>query len=212
MEDVLEVYARPYDPDYPVVCLDEGRKELRSSVAPDLEMAPGRPHKEDYEYERDGAVSLFVAFEPLAGRRELKVTDQRTALEYAQFVKDLVDTHYPEAEKVVLVQDNLNTHTPASLYSAFEPQEARRICERLEWHYTPEHASWLNMAELELAALATQCLNKRMGNKAEVELETLAWKQQRNALQVKARWTFTTQQARVKLKRLYPEPKVKPST
>jgi hypothetical protein len=204
MEDVLEVYTRPYDPARPVVCFDEATKQLVGEVQTPLPVQPGQPARVDYEYERRGTANLFMVFEPLAGQRYVKVTDRRTAVDYAYVIRDLVDVYYPKAEKIVLVQDNLNTHAPASLYEAFEPAEARRILERLEIHYTPKHASWLNMAETELSVLGRQCLDRRIPDQPTLTREVAAWETNRNATLVKVDWHFTTADARIKLKRLYP--------
>jgi len=204
MEDVLEVYTRPYDPKRPVVCFDEASKQLVADVTPPLPAQPGRPARIDYEYERCGTANLFMLFEPLAGRRRVKVTQRRTAVDYAQAIRELVDVDYAGAEKVVLVQDNLNTHAPASLYEAFEPAEARRILERLEIHYTPKHASWLNMAETELSVLGRQCLDRRIAGRETLVREVAMWEEKRNAAVVKVDWQFTTAEARIRLKRLYP--------
>jgi hypothetical protein len=204
MEDVLGVYHRPYDPARPVVGVDEGGKQLIGEVRPPLPVRPGDAAKEDYEYERNGVANLFVAVEPLAGRRLVGVTDRRTAVDFARFLKRLSDEVYADAERVVLVCDNLNTHTPASLYEAFAPEEARRLAERFEWHHTPKHGSWLNVAECELSVLARQCLGRRIPDRATLEREVAAWQERRNAQVVKIDWQFTTADARVKLKRLYP--------
>jgi DDE superfamily endonuclease len=204
MEDVLEVYHRPYDPKRPQVCLDEASRQLLEDLRPSLPMEPGQPLREDSEYQRNGTVNLFMLFEPLAGRRHVEVTDRRTALDFAQVVKELLTLHYPEAETVVLVMDNLNTHKLASLYEAFPPEEARALCERLEIHPTPKHGSWLNMAEIELSVLARQCLDRRMPDKAYVTAEVAAWEQTRNQTGMTVDWRFTTEDARIKLKKLYP--------
>jgi transposase len=204
MEDVLEVYTRPYDPQRPVVCFDEASKQLVADVTPPLPLQPGQPGRVDYEYERCGTANLFMVFEPLAGRRRVTVTERRTALDFAQMIRVLVDELYATTEKVVLVLDNLNTHTPAALYEAFEPAEARRLLERLEIHYTPKHASWLNMAETELSVLARQCLDRRIPEREILVAEVAAWEEKRNAAAVKVDWQFTTADARIKLKRLYP--------
>ncbi len=204
MEDVLEVHHRPYDPARPVVGLDEGGKQLVGDVREPLPVRPGKAAKEDYEYERHGTANLFMAFEPLAGRRLVEVTQRRTAVDFARFLKRLLDELYPEAVRVVLVVDNLNTHTPASLYEAFAPTEARRLAARLEWHYTPKHGSWLNMAEIELSVLARQCLDRRIPDRETLGREVAAWQEGRNAAAVRADWQFTTADARTKLKRLYP--------
>jgi transposase len=204
MEDVLEVYARPYDPKRPQVCFDEGGKQLIGEVRPPLPMRPGTPRREDYEYERNGTANLFMVFEPLAGVRRVEVTQRRTNQDFARMIRRLVEEWYPQAEKIVLVLDNLSTHTPAALYEAFEPAEARRLVEKLEWHYTPKHGSWLNVAEMELSVLARQCLDRRIPDEETLRREVAAWEQQRNAAVVKVDWQFTTEDARIKLKRLYP--------
>lgn len=204
MEDVLEVYTRPYDPRRPQVCLDETSKQLVAATRTPLPAAPGQPERVDYEYERQGTANLFMVFEPLAGQRRVKVTERRTAVDFAHLIQELVDEQYPQAEKIVLVMDNLNTHTLASLYEAFPPAEARRLMERLELHYTPKHGSWLNMAETELSVLATQCLDRRIPNPRTLTQEVAAWERQRNTAKCRVDWRFTTQDARIKLKRLYP--------
>jgi transposase len=204
MEDVLEVYARPYDPKRPQVCFDEGGKQLIGEVRPPLPVRPGTPRREDYEYERNGTANLFMAFEPLAGVRRVEVTQRRTNQDFARIIRRLVDEWYPQAERIILVLDNLSTHTPAALYEAFEPAEARRLVEKLEWHYTPKHGSWLNVAEMELSVLARQCLDRRIADEETLRREVLAWEQKRNAAVVRVDWQFTTADARVKLKRLYP--------
>jgi transposase len=204
MEDVLAVYHRRYDERRPVVCLDEGGKQLIGDVRPPLPVRPRRPAKEDYEYERNGTANLFMAFEPLAGARRVEVTRRRTNKDFARLIRRLLDEWYPEAEKVVLVLDNLSTHTPAALYETFAPAEARRLVERLEVHYTPKHGSWMNMAELELSVLARQCLDRRIPDLEALRREVAAWQQARNAATVKVDWQFTTADARVKLRRLYP--------
>ncbi len=204
MEDVLEVYTRPYDPKHPQVCLDEASKQLVAEVQIPLPMEPGQPERIDYEYERCGTANLFMVFEPLAGRRRVTVTERRTAVDFANVVRDLVDKDYADAEKIVLVMDNLNTHSPSSLYEAFEPAEARRILERLEIHYTPKHASWLDMAETELSVLGRQCLDRRISARDTLTREVTAWEKDRNSASVKVDWRFTTADARIKLKRLYP--------
>jgi transposase len=187
-----------------VVCVDEGRKELRSTARKGLPMKAGRIKQEDYEYERHGAANIFMAFEPLVGKRHLKVTSSRTRIDFAQFIRELLDTHYPRAEKVVLISDNLNTHTTAAFYETFEPAQARRLLQRIEWHYTPEHGSWLNAAEIELAALASQCLNRRIESQLLLATEAAVWQDKRNAAPVKVNWHFTTHDARIKLRHLYP--------
>jgi hypothetical protein len=204
MEDVLAVYTRPYDPQRPQVCLDETSRQLLAQVTPPRPVAPGQPAREDYEYERRGVCNLFVVCEPLAGWRDVVVSDRRTRIDWAHCVKDLVDVHYPHADQIVLVQDNLNTHTPASLYETFEPAEAKRLADKLELHYTPKHGSWLNMAEIELAVLAEQCLDRRLADRATLEREVAAWQAARNADGRGVDWRFTTEDARIKLKHLYP--------
>jgi hypothetical protein len=204
MEDVLEVYQRPYDPKRPVVCLDEQSKQLIRETRAPIPARPGYPERVDYEYERNGTANLFMVFEPLAGRRRVKVTDRRTKIDFAQVIRELVDEQYPEAEKVVLVMDNLNTHKLGSLYEAFTPAEARRLIGRLEVHHTPKHGSWLNIAETELSVLTGQCLDRRIGEKGELRSEVAAWEQPRNTAKCRVDWQFTTADARIKLKRLYP--------
>jgi hypothetical protein len=204
MEDVLEVYQRDFDPRRPQVCLDEASKQLVGEVVQPLPPEPGQPARFDYEYERQGTANLFVVTEPLVGQRWLRVTDRRTAVDFAHVVRWLLDELYPRADKVVLVMDNLNTHKPASLYEAFAPAEARRLAERLEIHYTPKHGSWLNVAEIELSILARQCLGRRIADKEELAREVAAWQRQRNKAHGTVDWQFTTQDARTKLKRLYP--------
>jgi hypothetical protein len=204
MEEVLAVYTRPYDPTRPVVCLDETSNQLVSETRTPLPAEPGQPERVDYEYERQGTANLFMAVEPLTGQRHVTVTDRRTAVDFAQVVKALLEVHYPHAEKVVLVLDNLNTHKPAALYQAFEPAVAWRLLERLEIHHTPKHGSWLNMAEIELSVLSQQCLNRRIPDTATLTREVAAWQQARNADPRPVNWRFTTADARIKLKRLYP--------
>lgn len=205
MEDVLDVYARPYDPRFPVVCLDETSKELRSTPRGSKPTTPGQSAREDYEYGRHGTANVFLAVEPLAGRRTVRVTERRTSVDFAEELRRIVEEDYRHAEKVVLVTDNLNTHTVNALYEAFEPEVARQITRRVEWHYTPEHASWLNIAEIELAALATQCLNRRIASKDDLERQTTAWQDARNQKQARVVWQFHTEDARIKLRRLYPQ-------
>jgi hypothetical protein len=205
MEDVLEVYQRPRDPDCPLVCLDETSKQLIAETRVPVTMKPGLKARYDYEYERNGTANLFMLFAPLEGFRHVKVTDRHTAIDYAHALKDLADLHFPEAKKIVLVQDNLNTHTKASLYEAFPAAEARRLVERFEFHYTPKHGSWLDMAESELGVLATQCLDRRIPDKQTLAKEIEAWQSNRNKNNAKADWQFTTADARIKLKRLYPQ-------
>lgn len=204
MEDVLEVYARPHDPCYPVICLDEKSKELHSTPRGTLPSAPGEVQREDYEYKRNGTANIFLWVEPLTGRRRVEVTQRRTSCDFALQLQMLVDWEFPEAKKVVLVTDNLNTHTTACLYERFDPETARRIASRIEWHYTPEHGSWLNMAECELSVLGRQCLNRRIPDVSTLTREVAAWQRQRNDSQLTIDWHFSTQDARIKLKRLYP--------
>jgi hypothetical protein len=204
MEDVLEVYKRPYDSERPAVCLDETSKQLIGETREPVPAAPGQAAHYDYEYVRNGVANLFMIFEPLAGRREVEVTDRRTKRDWALCVRKISDELYPEAEKIVLVEDNLNTHTPASLYETFEPSEARRLAERFEFHYTPKHGSWLDMAELELGILGRQCLDRRIETLDELQREVTAWKTARNARGTKAHWHFKTEEARTKLRKLYP--------
>jgi len=204
MEDVLEVYHRPYDPKRPVVCLDEASKQLIGEVAQPIPAEPGQAQRFDYEYVRNGTANLFMITEPFLGWRSVWVTDRRTAKDFALVVRWLVEEVHPDAEKVVLVTDNLNTHKPASLYEAFSPEEARRILERLEWHYTPKHGSWLNIAEIELSVLARQCLDRRIETREELEREVAAWEEERNERGMPVQWRFTTADARIKLRRLYP--------
>jgi hypothetical protein len=206
MEDVLSVYQRLYDPLRPQVCMDEISVQLLRDVPgrEPLPLVPGHCAKEDYEYGREGVANIFLAFEPLAGRRYATVTERRTKQEWAYWVRELVEVHYPDAECVVLVMDNLNTHSPASLYEAFEPAEAKRIADRLEIHYTPKHGSWLNMAEIELAVLRGQCLDRRLPDISTVAYEVAAWEWGRNERHSTVDWRFTTEDARIKLKHLYP--------
>ena len=201
---MLEVYTRPYDPQRPQVCLDETSRQLLGEVIPPVPVAPGRPARQDYEYERRGVCNVFLVAEPLAGWRDVMVGDRRTRLDWAHCIKDLVGVHYPDAERIVLVQDNLNTHTPASLYEAFEPAEARRLADRLELHYTPKHGSWLNMAKIELAVLANQSLDRRLADQATLQQEVAAWQAARNATGRGVDWRFTTEDAQIKLKHLSP--------
>jgi hypothetical protein len=204
MEDVLDVYRRPYDPRFPQVCLDETTKQLVGETRAPLPARPGQPARFDYEYERKGVASLFLACEPLRGWRHVWVGDRRTAVDWAHVIKDLVDVYYPAAERIVLVEDNLNTHTPGSLYEAFPPAEAKRLADKLELHYTPKHGSWLNVAEIELSVLGRQCLDRRLDDPAEVRAEVGAWEARRNAARTPVDWRFTTADARIKLTHLYP--------
>ena len=204
MEDVLEVYHRPYDERRPLVCVDEVPVQLVGETRTPLPPQPGRTERYDYEYVRNGTANLFLAFEPLVGWRAVEVTERRTARDFAELLRWLVEELHADAKKVVLVSDNLNTHTPGCLYEAFEPARARAIAGRIEWHYTPKHGSWLNMAEIEWAALSKQCLGRRIGSLEELEREVWAWQEERNERGVEARWQFTTAKARIKLHRLYP--------
>ena len=204
MEDVLKVYTRPYDPRFPQVCLDETSTQLLREVRPPLPLAPGQPVRHDPEYERGGVLNLFLTCEPLTGRRWVTVTERRTKVDWAHQIKTLCDERYPDAERIVLVQDNLNTHTPAALYDTFPPAEAERLLGKLEFHYTPKHGSWLNMAEIEFSVLSRQCLKRRVPDRATLEAEIAAWQERRNANAGPIDWRFTTDDARIKLKRLYP--------
>jgi len=210
MEDVLDVYERPYDPKRPLVCLDETTKQLVAEVrtplpaAPARDGKPGRPARYDYEYERKGVSSLFLLCEPLRGWRHVTVTERRTKRDWAHVIKDLVDVYYPDAETIVLVQDNLNTHTPAALYETFPPAEARRLTQKLELHYTPKHGSWLNIAELELSVLGRQVLADRIAGPARLTEKVTDWHTTRNTRRGPVRWRFTTKDARIRLARLYP--------
>jgi transposase len=204
MEDVLEVYQRPYDDTHPLIGMDESSKQLVKEVRSPLPGQPGEPEKYDFEYERNGVSNLFLFFEPLSGKRYVNVTEQRTAVDWAHQIQELVDIRYPHAERITLVLDNLNTHVGASLYKAFEPQEARRLLDKLEIHYTPKHGSWLNMAELELSVLSRQCLDRRIPDQETLEREVKAWEARRNTSPAPVKWRFTTTDARIKLKRLYP--------
>ena len=204
MEDVLDVYKRPYDPRCPQVCLDETSKQLIGETRTPVPSAPGREARYDHEYRRNGVANLFMIFEPLGGRRHVKVTERRTKKDWAECVRGIVDEMYPDAERIVLVMDNLNTHTPASLYEAFPPEEAKRIADKLEIHYTPKHGSWLDMAEIELGILGRQCLDRRIDNAEELTREVAAWEAERNASEAKVTWRFSTPDARIKLRKLYP--------
>ena len=204
MEDVLAVYERPYSPKRPVVCVDETNKTLHDTPRGTLPIETGHALRQDYAYERNGTANIFMAVEPLIGRRKTFVTDQRTNQDFAELLRYLSDDEYPDAEKIVLVTDNLNTHSPACLYERFEPIEARRLAQRFEWHYTPEHGSWLNMAEIELSILSRQCTNRRVSNKQTLATEVSAWEKDRNKLKVQINWQFKPDHARIKLKRLYP--------
>ena len=198
------MYTRPYDVHRPLVCMDETPKQLVGETRRAVPMTAGRPARHDYEYVRNGVANVFMFFEPLAGRRWVRVTEQRTRIEWAEGVRELVDRIHPQADKIVLVMDQLNTHHPGSLYEAFPPDEAKRIADRLEIHYTPKHGSWLNMAEIELAVLTRQCLDRRIGDIQPLRRQASAWVTERNTKKVRARWQFTTPDARIKLRRLYP--------
>jgi DDE superfamily endonuclease len=204
MEDTLEVYHRPYSPTHVLVCLDETSKQQVKETRAPLPGQAGKPYRYDYEYERNGVSNLFMIFAPLEGWRHVKVTDRRTNVDFAHCLKDLVDEHFSEAQKIVLMSDNLNTHKPAALYEAFPPSEARRIMEKIEWHHTPKHGSWLNMAEIELSVLQRQCLNRRIPDQETLTREVAVWEHKRNQDAVKVNWRFTTEDARIKLKKLYP--------
>jgi hypothetical protein len=204
MEEVLDVYHRPRDPACPLVCLDETSKQLIKETRVPIPPKPGRPARTDYEYERNGTANIFMLFAPLEGWRHVEVTDRHAAVDYAHLLRDVSDRWFPNATKIALVQDNLSTHKPASLYEAFPPAEARRLVERFEWHYTPKHGSWLNMAETELSVLSSQCLDRRIPDKDALVIEISTWEAARNKHHAKADWQFTTADARVKLKRLYP--------
>jgi len=204
MEDVLEVYHRPYNPQEPLICFDEGSKQQTKETRVPLPTRPGAVAKYDYEYERNGTSNLFVFFAPLEAWRHMKVTDRRTMIDFAHCMCDLVDVHFPEAEKIVLVMDNLNTHKFASLYKAFPPEEARRIIDKLEIHYTPKHGSWLNMAEIELSVLQRQCLKARIPDQTTLMDKVSAWENRRNADGSTVHWRFSTEDARIKLHKLYP--------
>jgi hypothetical protein len=204
MEDVLDVYERPYDPHCPQVCMDETSKQLVGETRTPLPAQPGRPARIDYEYVRQGVCNLFLWVEPLTGRRHIAVTERRTKQDWARFIRDLLTVHYPEADRVVLVLDNLNTHVAGALYDTFPPAEARRLLQRLELHYTPVHGSWLNMAEIEFSVLARQCLDRRIPDAQRLAAEITAWAARRNTHQPPIARRFTTADARIKLRHLYP--------
>jgi len=204
MEDVLDLYARPHDPHRPLVCFDESNKEQHREVVEPVPVAPGHAARHERTYERNGVSNMFMFFAPLENWRHVKVTNRRTAADWAECMRDLVDVHVPTAEKVVIVQDNLNTHTPAALYAAFAPAEAKRIWDRLEFHYTPKHGRWLTMAEIELSVLSRQCLDRRIPDQDALRRETEAWAERRNRAKATIDWRFTTTDARIKLKKLYP--------
>jgi len=205
MEDVLQVYHLPYDPDYPQVCMDETCKQLIGEVQAPLACAPGRPARLDHEYIRHGVAQIFLEVEPLTGKRHVAAREHRTRKDWAWWIKGMLDERYPHAVRVRLVLDNLNTHGPASLYETFDPQEARRLTERLEFHYTPKHGSWLNMAEIELSALSGQCLDRRIPDLETLRSSIAAWENDRNNRQANINWRFSTADARIKLKHLYPK-------
>lgn len=204
LEDVLDLYAEPYDSQYPVVCFDESPYQLLSEVREPLPATPGHPVRYDYEYRREGSCNLFMFLEPLQGWRHVKVTDRRTAQDFAHCMQDLVDLHFPQATVISVVLDNLNTHTPAALYATFPPAEACRILRKLDFHYTPKHGSWLNMAEIEFAVVSTQCLNRRLRDQETVRRAVAAWETRRNSAKASIHWRFTTAKARRKLKHVYP--------
>ena len=205
MEDILDVYQGVYDERYPLVCMDESSKQLLGEIREPLPGVPGQMARYDSEYQRNGTQNLFVAFAPLQGWRDVSVTDQRTKQDWAHYMQQLVDVYFPAAERITVVLDNLNTHTLASLYATFAPVEARRIARKLDLHYTPKHGSWLNMAEIELSVLSRQCLNRRIADPSTLKREVAAWVTARNALATTVDWRFTTEDARIKLKRLYPQ-------
>ena len=205
MEDVLEVYHMPYDPDYPMVCMDESSKQMIGEVRAPIPGRPGQPARVDDEYIRNGVAEIFMEVEPFAGKRHVMVTERRTRKDWAHQIQQMLDERYPDAIKIRLVMDNLNTHNVASLYETFEPKEARRLAERLEIHYTPKHGSWLNMAEIELSALKGQCLDRRIPDMASMQAEVAAWERNRTNSAKKIVWQFTTADARIRLKRLYPQ-------
>ena len=204
MEDILSVYKREFNPDEPLICMDEKSKQLTAETRRPIPAAPGRPARYDYEYERNGVSNLFMFFEPLAGKRHISVTERRTKADWAMQIKELLDVQYPAAKKVTLVMDNLNTHSGASPYEVFDPAEARRLLDRVQIHYTPKHGSWLNMAEIELGVLSRQCLDRRIPDKETLRTEVIAWQQRRNTAEAKVDWRFTNSKARIKLKHLYP--------
>jgi hypothetical protein len=204
MEDVLEVYHLPYNPKVPVICMDESNKQLVGEVCQPILCQPGEPMRVDHEYTRNGVADIFVAVEPLLGKRFVNITERRTMIDWAHFIKDVIDIQYPDAEKVILIMDNLNTHSVGSFYEAFTPEEAIRLSKRLEIHYTPKHGSWLNIAEIELSALTSQCLDRRIPDFDTMRREVSAWQNDRNNRRIKIDWQFSTTEARIKLRRLYP--------
>lgn len=204
MEDVLDTYAQPYDSRRPVVCVDEGGKQLIGEVHEPLPVRPRSITKQDSEYKRGGVANVFMAFEPLSGRRQVEVTARKTSVDFARFLRTISDDRYAAAERIVLVCDNLSTHSPAAFYEAFDPAEARRLAQRFEWHYTPKHGSWLNVAEIELSVLARQCLDRRIPDQDTLKREAATWERERNRATVRVNWQFTTEDARIKLRKLYP--------
>ena len=205
MEDVLEVYSRPYNEQVPVICMDESSVQLIGEVNTPISAASGHPQLVDDEYIRNGVASIFMEVEPLGGKRHVKITERRTRIDWAHFIKGMVDERYPNAEKIVLVMDNLNTHSISSLYQAFPPHEAQRLAQKLEIHYTPKHGSWLNVSEIELSVLKRQCLTRRIPTIEQLRSEVSLWNDDRNQRQETVDWQFTTEDARIKLKRLYPK-------
>lgn len=204
MEDILFLYEQPRDPDYPLVCFDETSKQLVKETREPIPLKSGKAQRYDYEYERNGVRNIFMFFAPLENFRHVEITDRRTKSDWAKMMKKLVDELFPTAKKIRLVEDNLNTHDPSALYEVFKPREARRILNRLEFHFTPKHGSWLNMAEIELSVLNKQCLSRRIGDKSILKSETRAWEQKRNTANKTVNWQFTNKDARIKLKKLYP--------
>lgn len=204
MEDVLDVYTSSYDDKHPLICMDETSKQQIEETRIPLPMRPGQNRCYDHEYKRNGVSNLFMFFAPIQGWRHVKVTDRRTKIDWAKAMRELADNHFQDAEKITVVMDNLNTHTPSSFYEAFEPEEAKRVLDKFKFHYTPKHGSWLNMAEIELSVLNKQCLDRRIPNQEKLKQETQAWETKRNGLNKTIDWRFTTEDARVKLKRLYP--------
>jgi hypothetical protein len=204
MEQVLDVYKRPYSKENPIICMDESPKQLIKEIRMPIEMKSGSERKEDYEYERCGVCNIFMANEPLKGKRHIKITEFKTKKDWAEFIKEIADLYYSKAKKITLVMDNYGTHTPGALYEALPPQEAKRILDRFEFVYTPKHASWLNMAEIELNVLMGQCLSRRIDNMDEIKKEVNAWQKHRNNKDCKIEWRFTSKNARIKLKKLYP--------
>jgi hypothetical protein len=204
MEDVLDVYTRPYSAKHPTVTMDEKPVQLIGETRFALKATPGRPQRYDFEYKRNGVANLFMLFEPLAARRHVSIRERKTNRDWAECIREMVDVHYPDAEKITLVMDNLSTHKLASLYEVFEPGEARRIAQKLEIHYTPKHGSWLNMAEIELSVISRQCLKRRIADRERLQKEVAAWEKSRNESAAAVDWRFTTEDARIKLKRLYP--------